>query len=243
MCPCPPVGDGSHPPDSPERQKAAEEAAGAVQLEHVSASGRTRWLRYALPSLLIVVGLIAAPLVVPIWAPELVARYMKAIGNPPNIQSEVGVSVIPLPLAHRMGHEELVEEVSRVFRGLDTSDRERAVILAAGYTEAAALELLGGTELPGVYSPHVNYYLWGPPDPEPEVVLAVGFEPAELADYFASVEVVARTSCPYCMGWRRDMPITLARTPRRPLGEAWQDLRNFGYTGRKRYLLKKAGLL
>jgi 4-amino-4-deoxy-L-arabinose transferase-like glycosyltransferase len=218
-------------------------AAGAVQLEALFVRPGLRWLRYALPAALIAIGLGAAPFFLPILTPEAAARYTAAAGEENEIQREVGTALLLLPLAHRRGSEELAEEVSRVYAGLDPSERERAVILAESYATAGAIELLGGAGLPPVYSPHNSYYLWGPPETEPGLVIAVGFEPEQLAAYFDRVEVVARAACRYCMGWRQEMPIALARAPRRPLREAWPELRRYGYPVRKHYLLRKAGAL
>ena len=219
-------------------------AAGAVHLEAVFARRGFRWLRTALPAALVAIGVIVAPVTVPILAPDLVARYMKAIGaDDVVLQRELGTSVLLLPLAHRRGSEELVEAVSRVYAELDPAKREQAVILASGYAPAGAIEVLGGAELPPVYSPHNNYHLWGPPAFDPELVVAVGFEPEQLAPYFENVDVVARVPCRYCMGWRQNVPISLATVPRISIRDAWPDLRHYGYSLRKVYLLEQAGLL
>ena len=70
-------------------------------------------------------------------------------------------------------------------------------------------------------------------------VIAVGYEPAQLAPYFASATVVARFPNAYCLAWCRDMPITLARSPRRPLPEVWPDLKRFGVPARMLHLLQQ----
>jgi len=53
------------------------------------------------------------------------------------------------------------------------------------------------------------------------------------------VRLVARTECRYCMGWRRDVPIVIARWPRRSLRESWPASRRFGLPARKLYLLEQ----
>ncbi len=139
----------------------------------------------------------------------------------------------------------MVALVSRVVADLDldAGQRERAVILASGYSPAGAIELLGGSELPPVYSPHNNGYLWGPPKIEPDLVVAVGFEPQQLAPYFGRVDIIARAPCRYCMGWRQNVPIAIATEPKRPLREAWPELRHYGYSLRKVFLMEQAGML
>jgi hypothetical protein len=70
-------------------------------------------------------------------------------------------------------------------------------------------------------------------------VIAVGFEPEQLAPWFADVEVVARNPCEFCMGWRQAMPIAIGRRPKRSLADGWPELRRFGNSIRKHYLLAR----
>ena len=51
--------------------------------------------------------------------------------------------------------------------------------------------------------------------------------------------MVARNPCAYCMGWRQDMPIAIARRPTASLHDGWPALRRYGNTIRKQYLLAK----
>ncbi len=211
-------------------------AAGAVQFEAVYARRGLGWLRVSLPAAVAVIGLAAAPLVVPILPVELAARMTEATGEDGEIHREVGRARLLLPLAHRQGNEEITSAAVRAWRSLEKEERENLLILAEGYAPASAIELNGPSELPDVYSPHQSYFLWGPPPVDPDRVIAVGFEPEQLAPYFARVEVLERAPCAFCMGWRQDMPVAIASEPRTSLRESWTALRHFGYSARKRYL-------
>jgi len=213
-------------------------AAGAVQLEAVFARRGFGWLRVAIPVLALLLQGVVWPIALPLLPPESSARIMEALAEENEQQQEVGTNRLFLPLAHRMGHDELVEAVAAVVESLPEPEREHAVIFAESHAPAAALERMGG-DLPPVYSGHNNYHLWGPPEAEPRLVIAVGFEPEQLRPFFAEVEVVHRTGCHWCMGWRQDAPIALARAPRRPLAEAWPELRRYGMPARKLHLLQK----
>jgi hypothetical protein len=48
------------------------------------------------------------------------------------------------------------------------------VILTGNYGEAGALTLLGGDDLPPVYSGHNSFADWGPPSEERDVIVLVG---------------------------------------------------------------------
>lgn len=216
--------------------------AGAVQIELLFARRGFRWLRYVLPFLMIAVAVTAAPLLLPILGPETAVRYFSSTDeNQRQIQREVGTAPLLLPLAHRLGWNELVENVADVYATLDPSEQGGTIILAEYVSMIEAVEMLGHGTLPRIYSPSLSGYLWGPPEVEPEVVIALGYEPEQLASFFETIEVVARAPCTYCMGWRQDYPIALARKPRRPFAEVWPELGQF--FGRKGYLLHKADLL
>ena len=212
-------------------------AAGAVQMERLLGRPRLGWLRVALPVAIPLMGAVTLPVVVPLLSPVDAARYTAALGEENEIQREVGQALLLLPLAHRMGSRELVDAVGRVHAALPPEERRDAILLTEGYPSAGALELFGGTNSPPVYSPHNNYFLWGPPPADHGTVIAVGFEPEQLQAWFARVEVIARNPCRYCMGWRQQMPIALARDPRRSLHDEWPALRRFGATIRKQHLL------
>jgi hypothetical protein len=214
-------------------------AAGAVQLEAFTAKNSMGWLRFVITALVVLVGVGISPVLLPILSPEAAASYSRALGEENELQREVGVSELLLPLAHRMGSEELALEVARVYAELDEKDRDTAIVLASGYAGAGALEVLAAGRVPPVYSPHVTYYFWGPPADEPGVLIGVGYEVEQLQPYYAQVEEVGRVLCEFCMGWRQDVPVTIAREARHPLREMWPELRLYGLPGRKLHLLQK----
>ena len=112
------------------------------------------------------------------------------------------------------------------------------VIFGTSYGHAAPIEVLGrDRDLPPVYSNHNTYHLWGPP-PEPiEVVVVVGLgDPGpegrivpdpELRELFGHIELARVYRCRWCMSWRDHTPIWIARDPKRPLRDAWPELRKF----------------
>lgn len=213
---------------------------GAATLEAAIARPGLRWLRVALPVAIVSMGVLSALLVVPVLPPEPAARLVSALGEENEIQREVETAPLLLPLAHRLGSEEVVAEVEAAVARLEPEELDGAVILAESFSPAGALELLGSPDLPPVFSAHNAYFLWGPPPTEPRLVVAVGFEMAQLTPYFARVELAANATCSNCMGWRQETPIALAREPRRPLSEAWPELRRLGLSARKLFLLDEA---
>jgi len=62
------------------------------------------------------------------------------------------------------GWPSFVAQVKAVSSQLTPTEREHTAIVAGNYGEAGALALLGGPELPPVYSGHNSVWDWGPPD-------------------------------------------------------------------------------
>lgn len=204
-------------------------AAGAVWWETRVRVNGIRWVRWALPSIPILVGLALAPLSLPVLPPDQLARYSAAAGIVPKLERGDGkVSELPQWFADRFGWEEFVATVTEVVGGLDPTEAAHALILVPSYGHAGAIELLGtGRALPRVASPHNTYYLWGFGEREPEVVVAVGYEREVLTEFFEDVQQAATARCDYCMSWRREMPVHVARGPRGALGDVWPQLKHY----------------
>ncbi len=46
-----------------------------------------------------------------------------------------------------------------------------------------------------------------------------------LPSLFEQIELARVHDCDWCMRWRDQMPIWIARRPKRPLAEAWPELK------------------
>jgi len=206
-------------------------ACGAVQFEKVFLSLRARAL--------VLAGILAGSMVLgglslPVLPPESASRFAGFLGIDTQIERGEGKRAeLPQWLADRLGWEELVEQVTAVYRSLSEEDRARAVILAPSYGHAGALELFGRGRLPAVMSPHNTYHLWGRDDVrllEGGVLISIGYDAEDIGAMYESIEQVALYDCDYCMTWRDEMPIFLARglklTPAE-LGLAWERTKSY----------------
>ena len=204
-------------------------AAGGAWWSTAVARRALRWARWALPALLALFALLLAPLSLPLLPPEQLARYSAATGIVPQIEAGAGkVSELPQWFADRFGWQELVDEVAEVVAGLEPGESERALILVPSYGHAGALELLGADRgLPRVASPQNTYHLWGVGEEAIDVVVSVGFGPESLSELFDEVEQVSVYRCGYCMSWRDNMPIYVARGPKVRFQEAWPRFKHY----------------
>ena len=101
----------------------------------------------------------------------------------------------------------------------------RAGILTGNYSEAGAVELLA-PDVPQPASGHNNYWNWGPPAHDPDVVIAIGADHAQLDAAFTSVRRIATVHSPAGVHNLEDgTPIWLARGHRERWSELWPRFR------------------
>jgi 4-amino-4-deoxy-L-arabinose transferase-like glycosyltransferase len=221
----------------PDRTAAAYPllfAAGGVVIEqalHRLATRRPRaaaTVRLALPALLVAGAILLAPLVLPLVPPPSLSRYVAALGL--NAQAERGKSSpIPQLLADRTGWESYVDDVARVYWSLPAADRDRATLYAPAYGQAGSLELLGPRlGLPNrVIGAQNTYWHWSLGKVNTDVLIAVDANEVTLRSLFADVWEAGRIRCDYCMNWRNDIPIYVARRSIVPLETAWPRFRHY----------------
>lgn len=203
-------------------------AAGAVVIERRAMRTGRRRVVAVLAGVLVAGGAVVSLLTLPLLPPAAYVRLVAAtgIGVPREERHETGA--LPQLLADRHGWENLAATVARVWEGLPAADRSRAVILAANYGQAGALEFYGPRYgLPPVLSGHNNYWLWGPGPATGEVVIVVGYRPEEVGGYCRSLVPAATVESAYVLPRENHLPVTVCRGVRVPLGELWPRLRRF----------------
>jgi 4-amino-4-deoxy-L-arabinose transferase-like glycosyltransferase len=138
-------------------------AAGAVMLERLAQAPGWRWLKPAYLILLIIAGLLTAPLALPVLPIETFIAYTASLGGEASAQTErLDTGNLPQHFADRFGWPELAETVERVYQRLPPQEQARVCLFTSNYGEAGALEFFGRSRLPRVISGHNSYHLWGP---------------------------------------------------------------------------------
>lgn len=203
-------------------------AAGSATIEAGCVQRGWRWPMPAAVAGMLVFGLAAVPLAMPVFAVETQIAYFDAVGirEPRMEHSQRGV--LPQHLADHFGWHELVDTIERVATQLPAEEREHAVVFARNYGEAAALDVLGRGRTPRAISGHNNYWLWGPGElRRDDPVIVLGSSPAELGRWFEHVERVETVRCAYCMPFQNDVPVHLARGRKISLEELWSRVKRF----------------
>jgi len=199
-------------------------AAGGVFWEKLT---ERRWLRVALPAVLAVTGVVAAPLALGVLSPENFLRYTQALGFTPP-KTEVGhIGKLPQHFGDRFGWEEMVAAVATVYQGLPPEERAKTAIYAGNYGEAGAIDFFGPRYgLPKAICAHQTYFFWGPRNYTGEVMILLQSRRRDAERYFASVEDGPALNHPYAMA-EEHYTILIARGLKLPLAAIWPRLKHW----------------
>jgi len=203
-------------------------AAGGVALSEISSAPLRRAATGVLALALVIVGVVAAPFVLPILPVDTFVRYQKALGETPGTDERKSMGDLPQQWADRQGWVEIVDTFAGAWRSLPQDERSKAAIFASDYGVAGALDHFGPARgLPKAISGHNNYWLWGPRGATGEVVLVHSDDEKRLRATFASVELYRRISCGRCMPYENGMSVWICRKPRADLKTLWPKTKNF----------------
>jgi hypothetical protein len=197
-------------------------AAGSVWIELRLVPRVGAWLRPAVAVPLLIGGLIAAPLAMPILPVEATIRYTR-FWDVHSIRVEnVPVSELPQIFADMFGWQEQVRAVAGAYKALPDAERAQAVVLAYNYGEASAVDYFGSKlGLPRAISGHNQYGLWGPGATSGNIVVAIGFSERQLLQFYDEVTPAASVSLKYAIPEESHLTIFVCRRPHQSLQESW----------------------
>jgi hypothetical protein len=193
-------------------------AAGAVLIGHWLA----RWARIsrvvavALPVLVIALGLVIAPMAIPVFGPERYLAYEQTLGLRPRDAEVNATGALPQHFADRFGWRELAETVAEVHATLPAADRDRCLIATGNYGECGAINYWGPElGLPTAVSGHNSCFTWWPERGDWTVVLIVGGSREQVESMFARVELGAVRESPLAVPNEQSLPVWVCREPLR----------------------------
>ncbi|MGH7684828.1 MAG: hypothetical protein ACREMT_10820, partial [Vulcanimicrobiaceae bacterium] len=203
-------------------------AAGGVAIERWTAGAwfaRAPIVAYAL-----VLGPVFVPFSLPVLSEPAFLAYQSRIGAVLHMKRDVIATehgrertALPGDWADMHGWPELASAIKGVYDGLPADDRSKAVVLAANYGQASAIEFFA----PGipVVSGHNQFFLWGPGDGRHDVIIDVDGDCGAKEHVFGSAVLATRFNAPYTIGWETNLPIMVCRQPRESLAALWPRLK------------------
>jgi hypothetical protein len=203
-------------------------APGAVRLASVLGWRSLGLIRTALVVLMLALGALLLPFALPVLGPEAFLRYSRALRITPPQEERLERAELPQPYADMFGGEEMAATVARVYRSLPPEEQAKCVVFGQNYGEAGAIDVLGRRlGLPRALSGHNSYWLWGPGDWSGEVMIVLGGDPEDNAQFFERIEQVATVRCRWCMPYERDLPVYVGRKFKLPVAQAWARLKMY----------------
>ena len=197
-------------------------AAGAVWWEQQIFSRAKSWLKPVIITPLLLAGIIAAPLAMPVLPVTAAVKYCKFFGVQDVKVENVPLDSLPQLFGDMFGWPEQVQAVSRAFHSLPAEEQSRATLLAYNYGEAGAIDYFGKHYgLPKAISGHNQYGYWGFRAASGEVVVAIGFTRPRLEQSFADVRPFETISPAYALPEESNLTIYICRQPRQPLTASW----------------------
>ena len=202
-------------------------AMGGVAIERAAAHPR-RWLQPATAALTIAGGLVSLPMALPVLPVETFVRYQSALGMSPQTEERQQMGALPQHYADMFGWEELTSLVAKAYGRLSPEERRRVRVFGQNYGEAGAIDVLGQRlGLPQAISGHNSYWLWGPGEANWDVLIIIGGDREDNAEFFDDIEIVGQTSSPWSMPYERGLDVSIARRPKISLREAWPMVKRY----------------
>ena len=197
-------------------------AAGGVAVERLFAA-RLKWIKPVFLAVIIAMGALCAPLMLPILPPDKLVAYMRAIHMEPPRTETSHTEALPQIFADQFGWEQMVGSVAHIYHYLAPEDKKRAAIFCQNYGEAGAIDFFGPKlGLPPAISGHQNYFLWGPRDWTGEVILVLDTNDKDERELFGSVEDLGQiVSSPWAMPFERRRHVYLCRDLKISVQELW----------------------
>jgi MFS family permease len=203
-------------------------AAGGVCWQALLKRRSTGWLVPTYAIALLIGGIIALPMSLPVLRPQQWLDYtarMHLRNTAENMENEA-TSAFPQFYADRFGWQEMVDQVTRIYSALPAGDKARAGILCSNYGEASAINFLS-RGLPFAISGHNNYWIWGPHGETGQVMIVInGASLDEMRKYYDSVEIAGVMNHPYAMPYEH-RNIYLCRGRKGSIVKDWPEFKKY----------------
>ncbi|HEX7020434.1 MAG TPA: glycosyltransferase family 39 protein, partial [Gemmatimonadaceae bacterium] len=198
-------------------------AGGAVVVERVRRPTFGTVLRVATLALVIVLGVVALPIGMPILSPEATASYAARLGVGAAVRTNRGnLDRLPQDYADMLGWEEQSQALRAAYRSLTPDEQRDAVIVGNNYGEAGAAEFYRRRYgLPPVVSTAGSYWFFGPGERPGKVVISIGETADGMRRFFGDVRPFLHLMSPWSVSEERSLDVIVSREPKTTLQAIW----------------------
>lgn len=182
-----------------------------------------RWSTYGGVLLMVALGVLSAPLALPLLSPASTAAYAARMGVSSATETNTGEQ-LPLPqdFADMLGWPQQAQAVAGEWEKLTEDERAKTVLVANNYGRAGALDLYGLTlGLPPVVSAAGSFWYFGPGDKPGDILLALGGDVQEYQQLYEQCRVIFMVGTAWGVLEEQAVPIIRCDTPRQTLQQVW----------------------
>jgi hypothetical protein len=178
-------------------------------------------------TLMILMGGLLAPTLIPLLPPETYIRYAEATHlQQPRIEN-ADLGPLPQLFADQFGWPEMAATVAGVYNSLPTDVRAKTCIFTRNYGQAGAIDLFGAQYgLPEAISGHQSHFLWGPEGCTGESMIVLSDRQKTLESEFATVRKAARVEHPYSMPYEH-FDVYYCQGLKWPMAEFWPKVKDW----------------
>ncbi|HCT59129.1 MAG TPA: hypothetical protein DGD08_18155 [Gemmatimonas aurantiaca] len=197
-------------------------AAGGAALMHL-ASRVQRWSTYGGVLLMVALGVLSAPLALPLLSPASTAAYAARMGVSNATETNTGEQ-LPLPqdFADMLGWPQQVQAVADEWNKFTAEERAQTVLVASNYGRAGALDLYGPAHgLPPVISAAGSFWYFGAGDKPGDILLALGGDVQEYQQLYEQCRALLLVGTAWGVTEEQSVPIIRCDRPRQPLQQVW----------------------
>jgi hypothetical protein len=163
-------------------------ASGAIALER-ACHERFRWAGPVYVGVVVVSGLVLAPLVMPVLPVDRLLAYQKAWHGFTPVVFEVEPGGLPQYFSDEFGWENMARQTAVAFHALSPEEQKTTALFANDYGQAAAIDFFGPRYgLPASVSGAETFWLWGPRQYTGSTVIVLGSNGRGDREHFRTVE-------------------------------------------------------
>lgn len=186
-----------------------------------------RWLAY-ISVAVILFGIPLIPFAIPILPVDTYIAYAQAMGEKPESIEGKKLHELPQFYADMFGWEEKAAAVARAYHALTPEEQNVCTIFNDNYGRAGAIDYYAQKyNIPHSIGKHNNYWLWGPGDPPPEIMLILSDEVGDKTKYFESVEDMGTVTCTYCLPYENNLHVYCCRGLKGDIKTIWPSLKEY----------------
>ncbi len=188
---------------------------------------KRKWIAYLIIANQFI-GLIAAPLAIPILPVEKYIAFSKIMGIAPSTGEGHELSELPQFYADMFGWENQAKAVANVYQDLSEDEKSKCAIFGDNYGRSGAIDYYADKyDLPLSIGRHNNYWIWGPGQYNGELMLILSNEVGNKAELFNEVIEMGIVNSRYAIPYENNLKIYLCKDLKQPVDELWPKIKSY----------------